>query len=225
MESTSLIRSHLSKIDLDPGYISKFFKDQSVRDFIIKNNSKNILDIGCDTGYMNKLLLESKHENAYIGIDCRNSIINDNLGKNGKFIQTNNLEATINSLKDIIFDIILMLDIIEHFNNKEDGIKHFNKISNLNHQYLILSTPNSMNNFINWPKYHNYEYSYTELEKIITLANYRIIACHGWSMSNEVHKSLYKNEFEDLPIEIQRVLTAWNNYRYSRDIIYFLKKN
>jgi len=222
----SSLRQQLSKIDLDPGYISKLFKDQSVREFIIKNNIESIIDVGCDTAYINKLLIESNKIISYFGIDYRDSIIYDNLCSNGIFYKTENVFLTIQEiiLKNKI-DCLLLLDVIEHFDSKEKGIEIFNKICNLPFKYLIISTPNQISNIVNWPKYHNYEYTYKELEDCFNQNGLKILDVHGWSMSNDNYLNNYAiEEFTILPIEIQRVLFAWNNYKLSRDVIYFLEK-
>jgi SAM-dependent methyltransferase len=246
LQDTSTYRQNITKLDIDPGYFSKYTKDQIVLDTIKKKNLKNILDIGCDTCYIYQLLEARKHEFEYIGIDKNNSINTQlTFNKNFWFMQTENLFESLDNLKknNIKLDCILLLDVIEHMENKDQGFALIEKSIEILSKdgYILLSTPNCMDGVINWPKYHSFEFSLSEIYYYIGFGiNKRfplvveIEDCVGWSMSNEMFNSCYKNkytpgteyldQFHALPMEMRRVLLALGLPGSSRDILLTLKK-
>jgi hypothetical protein len=223
MKNSSSLRKEITKMDIDPGYFCKFIKDQIVLNFIIKNNIKSVVDIGCDTCYIFNILKARKYKlYKYIGIDKINNI-NIKSNKNFTFIKTNDI---INNIYLENIECILLLDIIEHLKNKEEGIKLLDKVFKeiKQNSYIIITTPNSINNKINWPKYHKYEYNYVEIINFIhEYKNIKIVDSIGWSMSNEISYK-FSNFNSLLPIEINKVLNAIKNPEYSRDIMIILKK-
>lgn len=232
MKNASELRKNLSAMDYDPGYFCKFIKDQYVRNRIKKEKFKSILDIGCDTGYMAGLLNYDNYDFEYLGIDTQNNINNNYLVNHHHDFQK--VDDTIKFLKQakntlMSFDCILMLDVIEHFKNKKEGMEALQLAFNLldGGGFLFLSTPNCINGKINWPEYHTYEYS---LKEILNFeGDYSAMIrrqLFGWSMSDEVYHLNYGMYNEIVPIEISRVLKAIDNPKNSRDImIVWQKKN
>lgn len=227
MKDTSSYRETLSKLDIDPGYFSKYIKDQIVLKTIQDADCKSILDIGCDTCYIYDILQARKHEFEYLGVDknmLKNMQVRDN---NFWFMQSDNIFETLDKVKkDKKFDCILLLDVIEHMANKEEGLKLIDACIELMDKgsYLIISTPNCMNGVINWPKYHQFEYSAREvLNYIVHKRNMSLQDFIGWSMSTEQYQYLTQMnplyEYESLPVEIARVLFALENPEYSRDVL------
>lgn len=219
-KDTSELRESLTKYDLDSGYICKLIKDQIVLNNIIKNYKENemVLDIGCDTGYFYKLLKNKINTINYTGIDKRNS----GLFTNDNFINISAFEYLLTSNS---FDYVLLLDVIEHLDNKKNGLDLLLESYNKTNKTLYLSTPNySAENKINWPKYHNYEYKLSEIINFLEENNIKNYKVYGWSMSN---KNYLENENEDysiLPIEIARSISAINNPEKSRDILIIINK-
>lgn len=231
MKDTSELRQFLTKMDLDPGYISKFLKDQAVRNFIIENNLKDILDIGCDTCYIAGLLNHTLYRFNYTGIDYRNSALKENLTKYQKFVQSENIFQTLTSIKDSSRDCVLLLDVIEHMESPEQGLELLRIASSKVEvgKYIIVSTPNRKNSTLNWPKYHKYEYSIQEVRAFTRTINLIEIALHGWSMSDEIYLDIHetvgnRGDFELLPISIKRALLAWDSPNFSRDVLFIFKR-
>lgn len=233
MKDASSYRKTLSKLDIDPGYFSKYIKDQMVLKCIQDNKLVNILDIGCDTCYIYDILNARNYLNfEYYGIDKNLPDFSIERKENFKFLATDNIFDTMDNIKDK-FDCVLLLDVIEHMNSKNDGFELIDSaIEHLESKgYLIISTPNCMNGVINWPKYHKFEYSIDEIQEYLE-SNKSLIYknCLGWSMSNEMCNYINDNErtlffnYDFIPIEIQRVLHAIDNPANSRDIILIYKK-
>lgn len=219
---SSTLRQELTKYDFDPGYFCKNIRDQFIRNFIKNNNLSNIVDIGCDTCHIAGLLNYDKYTFSYIGVDKENHVNLKNICNNNQsFLIINKFEKEIDFLKRTVksFDVILLLDVIEHFENKRQD-KLFLKtiIDNMIiNQYLIISTPNKINK-INWPKYHNYEYNIKEILNICS--SLKEIKLFGWSYNDGPEDP---NEIIDL--KIYKVLYAINNPHTSRDFCVVFKKD
>lgn len=235
MKQASELRKQLSAIDLDPGYFCKFVKDQYVRKTIKERKLQTILDIGCDTCYMTGLLKHDNYFHKYLGID-----ISDNYNKDyfnpphTGFLRVETDGGTINFLENPelvgAFDCILMLDVIEHFKNKEEGFVALTGAINLIQKggLIFVSTPNSLGGVINWPEYHTYEYSIDELLKYVyQRKDIKLFSAFGWSMS-ELNFAGLKNSdsilYDVLPDVVSKVLCAVENINYSRDIMMVLQK-
>jgi len=224
-EPASQLRKQLSAMDYDPGYFCKFVKDQYVRRTIKENGLSNILDIGCDTCYMAGLLNYDKHPFTYLGIDNRESVDIENLNidkKQGSMVVFDTLGFLQKHRSR--YDGILFLDVIEHFDDKKHGVKVFNAACDLLEPggFIFVSTPNCIDGVLNWPKYHDYEYS---LQEILDLQRDDLLLRNifGWSMSNETY--LKENqESPVLPIEISRVLKAVIEPDKARDIMVVFQK-
>lgn len=220
----SSLRQELSKIDFDPGYFSKFVKDQIVRKFIVQNQLRSILDIGCDTCYMDALLDYDNFEYSYIGVD-QNSNFKYCVGKQSKALVLN--DTVHNYIRNIpeqtTFDVILLLDIIEHMDTLESGIELLklclNKLSIGN--YCIISTPNKIGEKINWPKFHKHEYNYKD---IIDSVDDRFKLEHfvGWSYSGDGNNLPNSNNL--LPGLATKVLYAFDHPETSRDVVFIYRR-
>jgi hypothetical protein len=220
---TSSLRSELSKCDLDPGYFAKFLKDQIVRKFILDNKIDSLLDLGADTCYMNRLLTYSGWTGQYTGMDYRESAFPENLGENGQFIVTQQMLHDLNNL-NLKYNSILLLDIIEHMSDKAEGLQlilaAFNRLENGG--YLIITTPNSKDGIeLCWPKYHEYEYNYTEVLDLLNTFDGELINFIGWSAKNDD----FSSSNTVIPIEIARALWSIDNPALACDVMFIFKKN
>lgn len=230
MKDTSELRQFLTKMDIDPGYFCKFLKDQCILHFIENNIAvnKSILDIGCDTGYIASILNERTHDFKYVGIDYRNSINSELLNKIKyfTFIQTNNTIKFIGNMPDNSFTDVLLLDVIEHMNDEDEGLLLLTEASKKvrKNGLLFISTPNNRGE-INWPEYHKYEYSKDHILQHMDKLPFNIKAIHGWSMNPSVFSENFTPTLPNIPDSINRVLSAWNNPSDSRDILYVYEKN
>ena len=203
-KAASSLRKELSKYDIDPGYICKLFKDQIVRN-AIELDPGTVLDFGCDTAYMAKLLDVSGVNYEYLGVDIRDTCNPSNLegDRIAAFTQESNPLAWLKTLPDNSWDHVLILDVIEHMKNKEEGLELFNEALRVAKYKVFMSTPNSgTENKINWPEYHEYEFTYDELCEFVQLNKYiKFYKSYGWSMSDEVYNNLSHADKVDRLIE------------------------
>lgn len=230
LKDASTLRQKLTKYDIDSGYVCKLFKDQIVRD-IIEKEPGTILDIGCDNAYMLELIRHSNVTNEYLGIDIRSTGANKTVKefKNATFNKVSNTFQFLSKLADSSYDYVLLLDVIEHMDNKEDGIKLYKEAIRVARKRVLMSTPNyGAENKINWPEYHSYEFDLLELTNFLASANYHNYEIIGWSMSNNLFRKIKKNSnnkiYNILPEKISRSIAALENPKQSRDILINLKK-
>lgn len=109
---------------------------------LIPSNSKNILDIGCASGYLGKYI-KSKYKSIPItGLDNNKEDI--------KIAKKNLDEALIFNLESDIFperfkknkfDVVILADILEHLINPEKLLQNLHQIITSN-STLIISIPN-----------------------------------------------------------------------------------
>ena len=127
------------KIENEKIYMNKE-KFYSTHSEILKlvNNNSNVLDIGCNEGYIGSLLKTKK--NCFVtGIDKKDNISNLNLDK---FI-SHDLNTGPPKIDYKDFDYIILLDVIEHLTNPESFIDQLkNYLSNNEKVKIIISTPN-----------------------------------------------------------------------------------
>lgn len=108
--------------------------------FILKNVSekKVVLDIGCNDGYIGKLLIESN--NKVYGCD----IVDGNLkiaSKRGLIVKKTDVENQELPFRKNFFDVVVLGDVIEHvFDTDELIIKAKNVLKK--NGLLIITTPN-----------------------------------------------------------------------------------
>jgi len=226
MKDSSNFRNNISKLDIDPGYFCKYFKDQIVLNYIEKNNINSIIDFGCDTAYIYDILHNRNYDINYTGVDknLTNNVKNMQSNEDFKFVHTDDLHNYINNCY-LNYDVWLLLDVIEHMKNEIDGFNLLNSVIDKmqSKSILIISTPNKINNILNWPQYHKYEYNHDQILQFMSTKNCLLELFCGWSMSNEIYLS---NNFHSyIPIEIDRVLKAYKNPEISRDVLFIYKKN
>ena len=104
-------------------------------------NPKNILDIGCSSGFLGKYI-KAKHKCFYCGLDNNSS----DLVIAKKFIDKTiiiNLETQkiVTQTPSVKFDVIILADILEHLTHPEKILKQLPKIS-APHATIIISVPN-----------------------------------------------------------------------------------
>ncbi len=162
-------------------------------DLVGKN--KRVLELGCSTGYMSKLLSE-KYSASVTGVE-----IDPNAAKLAKKYCNNvivgNLDdpKTIQKIKNIgKFDVILMADIIEHLANPFYLLKELRNSLDVN-GYVIIFLPNVAyysirlmllrGNF----KYENHGildkthlrfYTFYTAKELVESAGYKINMCKGY---------------------------------------------
>jgi len=156
---------------------------------------KKILDIGCGTGILSEKL--ALHGGIVTAIDKSNKLINTakyNLKKKNISINYKNID-----LKEFlqenteIFDIIILMELIEHIKNKHDIINIFNKISNKNTHLFLSSLHKNLRTYINIIFYA--EYIFNKLYKGTHLYEQFI---NINDLDNLINKKFYIKEIKEL---------------------------
>ena len=136
-------------------------------------NDKNVLEIGCGSGYGSKFLSQFAKSITTVDID-KDSLEyakKNNSNSNIEYINANILEG-INK-NDQSYDIAISFQVIEHIYSKDSG-KFLNEIKRLLKPdgKIIITTPNRK--FRLYPfqkpknKYHKIEYTPKKLKKLLT---------------------------------------------------------
>lgn len=122
-------------------YMSRFFAiSELVKSLFSKGEQCKILDVGCGQGNYS-LTLAKMHET--IGIDIRTELIKYAIMKkereeDARFVACNAEELCF---KDESFDLVLMLEVIEHLTDPEKAMKKISRTLKPG-GFLIVSTPN-----------------------------------------------------------------------------------
>lgn len=150
------------------------------RSNLIKNISKNIknktiLEIGCSSGYLIKDLKVKFKNINYVGADVlKLSLLK--LQKKWKKVPFLKFDITKNPLKNIKFDNIIMLNVLEHIKDDFLAIKNTFKLLNKN-GIIYIEVPAHQFLYDNYDKQllHFRRYSIVDLEKKLIKAGYNII--------------------------------------------------
>lgn len=134
------------------------------------SRNKNVLDLGCNTGYGTKIV--SNYCNEIIGVDVSPKAISTArklYGESGmKFclIDGNRLP-----FKDNKFDLIISFQVIEHIVNLKKYIFELKRVFSP-HGVALFTTPNSLHRLYPgmkpWNPFHVREYSPTELNGLLS---------------------------------------------------------
>ena len=146
--------------------------------------SVKVLDIGCGelfiprVFYKSFLVKKSSVIQTYFGIDIDNIMLDRCKNKYEALIQACNIkllcrDLTVNStfkLKDESIDLVCWFENIEHMKPEfiEPIVKEVSRVLNKNHGIALISTPNSEGSNFKLPKDHVFEWSYTELIKLLS---------------------------------------------------------
>ncbi len=173
-----------------------------VKDFVV---DKNVLEIGCGSGYGSKFLSQFAKSITTVDID-KDSLDyakNNNTNNNIEYINANILNGI--SKDDQTFDIAISFQVIEHI-DKNDSEKYLNEIKRLLKpgSLIIITTPNRK--FRLYPcqkpknKFHKIEYTPKQLYKLLN-KHYR-----------EVNISVVRSNKTIEKIEKKRVKTPLHHY-------------
>jgi SAM-dependent methyltransferase len=150
------------------------------RSNLIKNISNNIkkktiLEIGCSSGYLIKDLKAKFKYINYVGADVlKLSLLK--LSEKWKEVPFLKFDITKNPLKNIKFDNIIMLNVLEHINDDFLAIKNTFKLLNKN-GLIYIEVPAHQFLYDNYDKqlFHFRRYSIANLEQKLVKAGYTII--------------------------------------------------
>ena len=138
----------------------------------ILKQPKKVLDVGCNNGATGKLIKEKFQRTNVIGIDYNEMAVNE-----AKKTLDNAFCCDLDDIGNLIlltskldkFDIILMLDVLEHVKYPSEVVRKFFTLLD-NEGYIIISLPNtgfyaSMLHFLRqkWPRNERGIYDKTHL--------------------------------------------------------------
>ncbi len=152
--------SNISGRDLAPQTIEGFksrepFFDKIINEYFPKDKNINILEIGCGYGSFGYFIQDRGYKN-YIGIDGSASQVNEaqRLGIN---IQLDDLVEYIKKLNDKSVDLLIAIDVIEHFTKEElsDLVDDFYRVLKKGAK-IITHQPNAESPFGNSIRYGDF---------------------------------------------------------------------
>ena len=125
------------------------FKFQNIKRFLssieVKNNRIKILDIGGGAGIIGKLVLEYFQESGIVvsfhSLDLSTQMLKIQLKNNPQIKKI--INCSINECPKSNYDLVLMIDVIEHIEEKEDSAKILNKLG----KNIIYNIPIEINFF------------------------------------------------------------------------------
>jgi cyclopropane fatty-acyl-phospholipid synthase-like methyltransferase len=125
------------------------FKFQNIKRFLssieVKNNRIKILDIGGGAGIIGKLVLEYFQESGIVvsfhSLDLSTQMLKIQLKNNPQIKKI--INCSINECPKSNYDLVLMIDVIEHIEGKEDSAKILNKLG----KNIIYNIPIEINFF------------------------------------------------------------------------------
>ena len=111
----------------------------------VKNNRIKILDIGGGAGIIGKLVLEYFQESGIVvsfhSLDLSTQMLKIQLKNNPQIKKI--INCSINECPKSNYDLVLMIDVIEHIEEKEDSAKILNKLG----KNIIYNIPIEINFF------------------------------------------------------------------------------
>ncbi|MBI2625249.1 MAG: class I SAM-dependent methyltransferase [Candidatus Nealsonbacteria bacterium] len=148
-----------------------------------------VLDIGCGEGYLRKFV-----EGKYTGLD-----------KDGNPDIKADIRNGLN-LKDMSFDTVLALDVLEH---TDDIHRVFDNLCRISRQWIIISLPN----IYEW-RFRAYFMFGKELDDLYRFSETPPIDRHRWIMSFNQAKNFVRKMSEKNNFEIAKEMSCF--YRYNK---------
>jgi len=207
------------------------------------NGKKKVLDIGCAEGVLCMLLAHRGHD--VTGSDISNNFLNKVLvaskmcNENIKTIKCD-IENTIKPFKNIKYDVIYLMDVIEHLRNPVEALVNIRKLITDDGQFFI-HTPNvfTINKFLRYlikPKkivnnfniihdLHVVAYDLDSLNKLLNFVGFKITKHIPTNFSLpivgklNIFKYLWPSFNDTLlieckkcePIDTNKLIEEWNN--------------
>lgn len=199
----------------------------------------NVLDLGCKHCDIRYICYRNRLPINYFGVDIDTTTLKKHYknftNKNNFFYATNFSKSLSLDKFNTKFDFILLFDIIEHLDNKEDGLKLIkNSMKYLkNDGCIIISTPNSYeDNKLQYPNDHKYEYSLNELKTFISNNSLQIVELYGSNILERHLKNIPQDKKNKLNLGMfSTILGLRNAYigtelpEYCRHVYMVCKKN
>ena len=152
--------SNISGRNLAPQTVEGFksrepFFNKIINEHFPKNKDIKIVEVGCGYGSFGYFIQQAGYKN-YVGIDGSESQVNEakRLGIN---IQLGNLVEYIKNLDDNSIDLLIAIDVIEHFTKEElsDLVDEFYRVLKKNGK-IITHQPNAESPFGNSIRYGDF---------------------------------------------------------------------
>lgn len=163
---------------------------------IKKHNCATVLDVGCGELALVEYLKKLDWVGLYHGIDKNQKYIDTyikTVTKSSTDFIINVFNTEIENAPNTTYDAVVLGEVIEHFDNKEEASNFLDKAISKMHKdsIMILTTPNAIDGKINWPDDHKYEFSYAELVNLFTSKNLQILFdCGLWKNTKETKEML-----------------------------------
>lgn len=176
------------------------------KDFVI---NKNVLEVGCGSGYGSKYL--SKYANSITTIDIDNDSLeyskNNNTNDNINYIHANILDGI--NIDENTYDVVISFQVIEHIDSIESKL-YLNEIKRLlkPNGIAIITTPNRLFRLHPFQKptnkYHKIEYSPSQLKKLLQkhFFEVKLSVIRGTNQIEKIEKKRIKTPLSHLLILI-----------------------
>lgn len=129
-------KKYASKNPLVQFAVSRFLGD--LRKLVMEISPKNVLEVGCGEGFTLNYLSQIVGEGNMVGVDIDEKVISKahQLFPNLEIRRGDAYELNI---KTASYDLVLLLEVIEHLKNPKKAIKEAMRVSK---RYCIISAPN-----------------------------------------------------------------------------------
>jgi SAM-dependent methyltransferase len=214
---------HLARLYKDIGDLKYDFRNSNLINLLIRKvRGSNILDIGCGSGYLLRIL-SNKGKNAW-GIEPNKKLI-EYIGPKLNVIR--GFAEDIDKLVGEKFDTIFMVDVLEHIKNDRLQIKKIYKTLNKGGLLIIVVPAHQLLYGERDKKYGHYRrYSKKALIKILSENGFRNICVRHWNMvgffpylfyekilkrelNNRLRTQVAKSKFETI---LNKALNLWFKY-------------
>jgi len=172
------------------------------------NNPKNILEIGCGTGGISKVISDSYSSAKYYGLDYRSEDI-EIAKKNGihVFEYSDDIYEKISKIK---FDLIVAYHVVEHFVDINHELKKIKSIMD-DETLLFIGVPGMLNTYHDYNIFletfstdHNYYFTAVTLKNLLTNLGFDIV--HIDEKINCMCKINKKNEVANVNSDYNRIM-------------------
>lgn len=173
----------------------------------IDNNLKNILDVGCGSGYGLKYLKDKNPEASIYGIESSPKSCKILQEENKAILITKDFDSNWTANFSDKMELIILRHVVEHMLNPVDALKKIRSVLSQD-GYIYLATPDMMNprvklrDYNYWWEYwfrsvHPYYYCKETLIKTLELAGLYPLAC-GDCINEEVWCLATKSKIKSL---------------------------
>lgn len=160
-------------INNEPAYWST---TQAIKKILLLNKKARILEVGSGLGYFTYSLKKDGYNIQ--GLDISQNAVNEASAKFGDFYICDDLHRFAESNLES-FDLVIMTEVIEHFNEPKEFVKSINKLLKKNGSF-VFTTPNKSfyPNAVSWytetPPVHCWWFSEKSIEQLASDLSMRL---------------------------------------------------